>query len=745
MIDIFRLTRIVVVCYLVLCSVANAQEGTVWTSSTICWDTSYSMFERDLEQELGLLDKIFKRAPYQKVQLLLFDISVEEHEFTIENGDWSELKEVLINTKADGATYYGNLEGKIKHETVYYFTDGKPLGTNEFLPIKKGNIIINSVANRDKTYLKRMALLGKGRLMDLAAIFPDNIVADRAPLKKGRTITGTVYLDNEPARGIEVRIKGSHNPVRTNDAGKFTISAVQGDSILVSSKEYLTLKLLPIGYFDKDVDVFLESNVMQLEEVIVSEKRIETQNMEMANTGIGLQNKEGVGYAVQSIDDKDIIPVHTDLSSVIQGKFSGVSLNSDQDLSQFKGRDNNTLLGNNYGLVVLDGIPMQTSESAGGLTGFAAPHPIELQRSQADLSFLNPDNIADITVLKGFAATNRYGALGNGGVLLITTKNGQYAKGKEGPANSALVQNNIYDPTSEIIPNPSAVFKALTAMPNIQQAYGKYLELRSFNMGDPSFFMDCFQYFRDKDQKLALRILSNIWETNPEDENIIKIMDLSARALGNLKVSEIANRRLNQLKPLAIQPFFTEAQLAREQGDWQKALDAFLVLSKGGNYGSLEVSEIKKSVDREIKNLIFRNRADLNTSQIEERYFKNERMNVRLKLEWSDPKAEFHVQFVNPQNRYFDWEHTRESDAKRLQREVSLGYAMEEFEVYDDLKGEWQVNVNYLGNMDGNTAKPLVLLCSKYTDFGFPSQKRELIWIYVDAQSPRKSLVRFKI
>ncbi|WP_318308485.1 YfaP family protein [Flagellimonas crocea] len=740
----FRIIRIVV-CYLVLCSMAYAQEGNAWTSSTICWDTSYSMFERDLEQELDLLDKIFERSPDQKVQLLLFDITVEEHEFTIENGDWNALREVLVNTKADGATYYGNLEGKIKHETVYYFTDGKHLGTNELLPIKKGNIIINSVANRDEAYLKRMALLGKGRLMDLAAIFPDNIVTDSATLKKGRTITGTVYLDNEPARGIEVRIKGSHNPVSTDDAGKFAISAVPGDSILVSSKEDRTLKLLPIGYFDKDVDVFLESNVMQLEEVIVSEKRIEAQNIEMVNTSIGLQNKEGVGYAVQSIDDNDIIPAHTEVSSVIQGKFSGVSLKSDQDLSQFKGRDNNTLLGNNYGLVVLDGIPMQTSASAGGLTGFAAPPLIELQRSKADLSFLNPDNIADITVLKGFAATNRYGALGNGGVLLITTKNGQYAKGKRKPANSALVQNNVYDPTSEIAPNQSAVFKALKATPDVQQAYGKYLELRSFNMGDSSFLMDCFQYFRDKDHKLALRILSNMWETHPDDENVIKIMELSARAVGNLKVSEMANRRLNQLKPLAIQPFFTEAQLALEQGDWQKALDSWSVLSKGGNYGSLEVSDIQKSVDREIKNLILHNRADLRTSEIEERYFKNEQMNVRLKLEWSDPKAEFHVQFVNPQNRYFDWEHTSESDAKRLQREVSLGYAMEEFEVYDDLKGEWQVNVNYLGNMNGNTVEPLVLLCSKYTDFGLPSQKRELIWIYVDAQSPRKSLVRFKI
>lgn len=199
------------------------------------------------------------------------------------------------------------------------------------------------------------------------------------------------------------------------------------------------------------------------------------------------------------------------------------------------------------------------------------------------------------------------------------------------------------------------------------------------------------------------------------------------------------------MKPLALQPFFTEAQLAKEQGNWQNALDAWSVLSKGGNYGSLDVSSIQKSVDREIKNLILHKRTNLQISEIEEKYFKNEQMNVRLKLEWSDPKAEFHVQFVNPQNRYFNWEHTSDSDSKRIQEEIELGYSMEEFEVYDDLKGAWQININYLGNLDGNSTLPLVLLCSKYTDFGLPTQKRELIWLFLDNQNPRKKMVQFRI
>lgn len=721
-------TGILFLCFVAILQ-SNAQETTI-KNTTICWDTSYSMFERNLEQEFEVLEKIFDRSPNQNVQLLLFNLDLEEHQLEIRDGDWSQLKEILINTKADGATFYENLEDSIKYNSVYFFTDGKTVLENSLLPVKKGNFIINSVPDRDGKYLEKVALLGRGRLMDLAAILPENISEVKETKDDFKNIKGTVYLDNEPAVDIEIRIKGSDEVFRTDADGKFAISTVPGDSILISSREFRTFQLVPIGYLDKDLDIFLEPSITQLEEVLVLEERITFLPEGVVNTGTGLKSKQGVGYAVQSIEGDDIIPAHTDVSTAVQGKFSGISLGRDQDLTQFRGRSNNTLLGNNYGLVVVDGVPIQQSDSSSGFLG--------------DATFINPDDIEDITVLKGFAATNRYGALGNGGVLLITTKSGSGGK-VGGKKNTALVTDNLYDPTSEISTQKSTITKALNEAATIADAYSKYLELKNFNKENPSFFMDCFAFFMERDTKLALKILSNLWELNPQNKEVISLMGLSARALGNNEVAESVNRQMNDLKPLAIQPFFNEAELAKQKGHWQQALEAWSVLSKGGNYGTLDVSPIQKSIEREIKNLIFQKRSLLETSKIDEKYFSNEKMNVRLKLEWSDPKAEFHVQFVNPQNRYFNWEHTSQSDSGRLQEEIKLGYAMEEFEVFVDLKGEWQVNINYFGHLDGNTSIPLVLLCSKYTDFGLPTQKLELIWLYLDAKTPRKNLAKFKI
>lgn len=113
--------------------------------TTICWDTSFSMLERDLDKEFELLGTLFKRTPDQDIQLLLFNLNVEEHQIKVRNGDWKDLRDLLINVVADGATRYRILEPRIKNETVYIFTDGNSLVADDVVPVKKGNTIINTL------------------------------------------------------------------------------------------------------------------------------------------------------------------------------------------------------------------------------------------------------------------------------------------------------------------------------------------------------------------------------------------------------------------------------------------------------------------------------------------------------------------------------------------------------------------------------------------------------------------------
>ncbi|WP_158977621.1 TonB-dependent receptor plug domain-containing protein [Cellulophaga sp. L1A9] len=701
------------------------------------------MNERDLDKEFEILESIFRRTPNLTVQLLLFNIEITENEFIVTNSDWQNLKQKILRVKPDGATIYKGLEARIKNTTVYFFTDGNSVEQSPLIPIKKGNLLINSVPNRNEKVLTNSVLIGKGRLVDLGAILPERIRREGGEKStSGKEIKGTVYVDNIPFSGVRIKIKGSEETFQTDDDGRFKIMAYPGDSILISSRIEKTMKIAPINYFNSHMDIFLNSNVTSLDEVIVTEKRVDLASNRMVDTAIGLQSKESVGYAVQSIGDEEISSIHTDISQSIQGKFSNVHIKSDRELTQFSTRPNNTLLGNKYGLVVIDGIPIETSDSSSGRSN---PSDETFKGYKADASFIDPENIAKVTVLKGLAATNRYGALGNGGVLLITTKNAIYGKGNIKKENRALIKNNVYDSKLMLTDDKSSYTKALEGTKTLKEAYDKYLILRNYNESDTTFYLDAFSFFKDKDKVRAAQIISNLCEMEPFSESYLKIVEMALHYLDMEEVAETLNYRLKELNPFDLQPLFTEAKLKLVQGKKQEALTMFSNLENGETYNNLDIKPIQKSIERELKNLIFRDKLNLDVAGVKQKNFTNIRMNARIMAEWSDSKFEFLIQFVNPQNRYFNWEHASATGDERIQGEMESGYSMEEFEIYDDLKGEWTINVRYLGNLDSDNTLPLVLLFTVYENFGYPSQTEEKIILYFNGETTTKKVTSLKI
>jgi uncharacterized protein YfaP (DUF2135 family) len=115
--------------------------------------------------------------------------------------------------------------------------------------------------------------------------------------------------------------------------------------------------------------------------------------------------------------------------------------------------------------------------------------------------------------------------------------------------------------------------------------------------------------------------------------------------------------------------------------------------------------------------------------------------NVRLVFEWNDPEAEFNLQFVNPQKRFFNWEHNRMTSAERIKDEILNGYTSEEFEFYGEgVQGKWILNATYLDNIDATNREPLVLKCTLYQNFGYPDQSVEEIVVHFNTPDETKQL-----
>jgi uncharacterized protein YfaP (DUF2135 family) len=123
------------------------------------------------------------------------------------------------------------------------------------------------------------------------------------------------------------------------------------------------------------------------------------------------------------------------------------------------------------------------------------------------------------------------------------------------------------------------------------------------------------------------------------------------------------------------------------------------------------------------------------------KYLNNIKYNVRLVFEWNNPETEFKLQFVNPQKRYFNWEHTNSNSPDRIKDEIINGYTSEEFEFYgEEAKGTWILNATYLGNLEAANTSPLVLKCTLYQNFGYPNQTKEEILVHFRTPGEVKQL-----
>ena len=227
-------------------------------------------------------------------------------------------------------------------------------------------------------------------------------------------ITGTVLSqeDGQPIIGAAVKVDGTNTGMLTDVNGKFSLTLPEG-------KKTLTISYL--GYEAKTVTakngmrVFLKADATALEEVVV--------------TAMGIKRSaKALGYSATSLDGEEIAEVRTnDIMSGLAGKVAGVQIST---TSSDPGASNSVIIrgvsslnGSNQPLYVIDGVPMSNSStySSNGLNnGYDFGN---------GANAVNPDDVENMTILKGAAATALYGSRAANGVILITTKSGKKQAG----------------------------------------------------------------------------------------------------------------------------------------------------------------------------------------------------------------------------------------------------------------------------------------------------------------------------
>ncbi|NID09796.1 SusC/RagA family TonB-linked outer membrane protein [Fibrivirga algicola] len=236
-------------------------------------------------------------------------------------------------------------------------------------------------------------------------------------LAQDRVITGRVTSAEDGAAmpGVNIAIKGSTRGATTDVDGQYKISVPSGTVRLIYSF---------IGFLNQEVitgtqtalDITMKPDASQLQEVVVTAQ------------GIRKSPRE-IGYAVSKVATEDVtVGRSPQLAQALSGKVTGLAVynvnNSVDPSVKIVLRGFRSLTGNNEALVVLDG--MQTTSTV--------------------LALINPNDIDNVSILKGGQAATLYGSAGINGALIITTKKGAKGKIKVGYSNSTNIEQISFLP-----------------------------------------------------------------------------------------------------------------------------------------------------------------------------------------------------------------------------------------------------------------------------------------------------------
>lgn len=238
------------------------------------------------------------------------------------------------------------------------------------------------------------------------------IYADAQSVRDKGAVSGLIKdSEGEPLVGVFVFYKGTKDGVTSDLDGRYSIAAPSRESVLVF--QYLGMKTV-----EKTV-----SGECTLDVTLDADNELEGAYI-VGAYGTAQRQEDMVGSAFQISSEAFENKPKTRVETMLEGLVPGLSVSPNTDYaSTVRSRYNTRVRGDaslsasSEPLWIVDGVQYYTGNRTNQIIGMSS--------SVGPLSFLDPDDIESITVLKDADQTTIYGSNGSNGVILITTKSGK--------------------------------------------------------------------------------------------------------------------------------------------------------------------------------------------------------------------------------------------------------------------------------------------------------------------------------
>ncbi|CAD0005324.1 SusC/RagA family TonB-linked outer membrane protein [Flavobacterium chungangense] len=302
-----------------------------------------------------------------------------------------------ISVKVQGAslqTLFTTIQQK--SDFVFFYNDDlisstKKVNINQYGTVEQ--ILNTALSNTGLTYsiIDKQIVIKKSK--------PKSASGELEPYDLKGTVTDK---KGNKLIGVNVSLVGTQIWDITREKGDYRIEVIATDSLKFSYLGYKT-KTIAVNN-KKEINVVLELQVELLKDIVV-----------VASNGYTDIPKERVTGSFEVMSAKELAEVPSlDLNQRIEGKMAGVKV--DPRTGTISVRGTNNYSGSGRPLIVIDGFPQSQDDfsfSRRGVPGASI------------LSYLNPDDVESITVLKDAAAAAIWGSRAADGVIVVVTKKGK--------------------------------------------------------------------------------------------------------------------------------------------------------------------------------------------------------------------------------------------------------------------------------------------------------------------------------
>jgi len=506
---------------------------------------------------------------------------------------------------------------------------------------------------------------------------PETVSITTIPIDRGeydKVVTGKVMdpEDGTGLPGVNILVKGTSRGTVSDMAGDYQI-AVNNDEVLAIS--FVGFKSEEVEVADRNtVDIVLEYDINELSEVVVI----------------------GYGEVRKQMLTGSVVTITTEL----QGQAAGVNI-TDALPGTTVIRGNRSISLGDEPMYIVDGEMVTRSE----------------------YEDLDPDQVASMNVIKDEDASAIYGSRAADGVIVIMTKDALEDEFQlPDSITSKFFQDLVIEDWQPEEPYLDSLKKAKP-----QDRYALYLRLKETYTIMPSFYLSTGSYFLTQGQeRLGLRILSNLSELDLENYELLKMLAQKYRQVGNYtssiylfeKIAEIREGEPHSLRDLAL--------TYQAKGEYQRALDLFLeIILTDWQDDDERFPFIKSTVLGEMNNLIALHKKDLDLHKVPKDFIRPTPVDIRVVLDWNTLETDLDLWITEPNGEKCYYSNSLTVNGGRLTEDYMDGYGPEEYLIKQAMEGEYKIEVDYYDERVQKIAGPTTLQVTIFTNYGRKNQQQK--------------------